>query len=67
MSLSIRTGTGGHFVNLGKGNLEPDMAWVLFAFFGSTNKRLCRRACKNRYVSYFKSHKSPIIYIFLPF
>lgn len=56
MGLSIRTGAGGHLINLGKGNLEPKMTGGLLAFFGSTNKRLCRRACKNRNVSYFKSH-----------
>ncbi len=47
MGLFIRTRAGGHFVNLGKGNLEREMAWILFAFFGSTNKRLCRRASPN--------------------
>ncbi len=38
MGLSIRTGAVGHFVNLGEGNLEPEMTGVLFAFFGSTHK-----------------------------
>ena len=65
MGLSVRTGACGHFVDLGEGNLEPEATRILFVFFGSTNERLCRRACKNRDISYFKSHNTPIIYIYL--
>ncbi|SHJ33213.1 hypothetical protein SAMN05720471_1294 [Fibrobacter sp. UWP2] len=65
MGLSVRTGAGGHLVDLGEGNFEPETTRILFVFFGSTNERLCRRACKNRDISYFKSHNTPIIYIYL--
>ena len=65
MGLSVRTCAGGHLVNLGEGNLEPETTRILFVFFGSTKERLCRRACKNRDISYFKSHNIPIIYIYL--
>ena len=54
-------GTSDHFVDLGERNFKFQMARILFAFFGSTNERLCRSACKNRNISYFKSHNSSTI------
>ncbi len=67
MGLSVRTGAGGHFVDLGEGNLEPKATRVLLAFLSCADKRLCRGASKNGDVSYFKSHNTPNIYIYLVF